>query len=158
MRFLFLCCLSAVPIFVPIYVAMASDSSTIPIRDSVGFTLPSANRSQSAAHADHADSADLAETAKEIAGGQTVPAPAPREGAGVICGAGRGSCGPRVPLSPGTYLVRCGSHHEDGNSYQITVVITGSGGSGRDWAGCPSPTIGRRGVSNRYLTWVSRIG
>ncbi len=155
MRFLFLCCLSAVPILGPIYVAMANDSSTIPIQDSVGFSLPSANRSLSAAHADHAD---LAETAKEIAGGQTVPAPSPGEGVGVICGSGQGSCGWRVLLNPGTYLVRCGSHHEDGNSYQITVVITGSSGSGRDWAGCPAPTIGRRGVSNRYLTWISRIG
>ena len=158
MRILFQCCLLVVPILAPMYVALADDSSSIPIRDSVGFTLPSANRSQSAAHADHADSADLAEAAKEIAGASTVPVPSPGEGIGVICGAGAGSCDWRERLSPGSYVVRCGSHHEDGNSYQITVIITGSGGSGRDWAGCPTPTIGRLGVSNRYLTWISRIG
>ena len=132
----------------------AGDSTSLSVRDSVGFSLPSANRAKTA---DHANRAGTADTARRILGQRPV-APGSRPALGTVCGAGRSSCGQRVSLSPGTYSVRCGSHpHEGGYTYSVTVVITSSG-AGTDWAGCPRPLIGRRGVSNRYLIWVTRIG
>ena len=149
----------------PIWDLKARDSATLVERSTAGFSLPSANRAEVAARAQHAtraefaNRADHAETARiahELVGSGTPP-PA-GEGTGIVCGPGGEVCGSQEPLQPGTYVVRCGSHPHDSMNHQTTVIITGSGGRGAAWAGCPGPTTGRFGIANRYLQWISRVG
>ena len=149
----------------PIWDPMARDSATLTERSSVGFSLPSANRAQFATGAQHAnqakyaDRAEYAETARtaiELLGSGTPPSPG--GGTGIVCGPGAAACSSQEALQPGTYVVRCGSHPHDNTNHQVTVIITGTAGSGAAWAGCPGPTTGRRGISNRYLQWISRVG
>ena len=139
--------------------SVAGDSADLSSMPSVGYSLPNANRAQSAVQADqanHADRADHADTADKVRGQSPISPGLPTPGLGVVCGAGASSCGWRRLLPPGTYIVRCGSHPHDGLDYQATVIITKSGSI--DWAGCPKPIIGRIGISGRYLKWISRVG
>lgn len=154
MRLLLLTCSIMVLWMLEIPGALSGDSASIELQDSVGYSRPSANRASAAEQANrarHADTADriLGEEPGVGEGGSTIKE---------ICGPGTQRCAQRIGLLPGTYMVKCGSHPEDGNWYQVTVVITGESGSAYDWAGCPYGTIARLGISNRYLQLILRIG
>ncbi len=158
MRLLFAFCYALGLCVAPIRDLNARDSATLAERTTVGFSLPSANRAQFAARAERANQADFAETARHILEPVSgTPTPTTGE-TGIVCGLAAAKCGWQVRLDPGTYVVRCGSHPHDSTFHQTTVVITGTAGGGARWAGCPGPTVGRLGISNRYLQWISRVG
>ena len=158
MRLLFVFCYSAALYLAPVWDLNARDSATLAERTAVGFSLPSANRARHAARSDYANRADFAETARQIIEQGTETPSSTDVETGIVCGPGATECGWQVLLEPGTYVVRCGSHPHDSTHHQTTVIITGTAGGGARWAGCPGPTVGRLGISNRYLQWISRVG
>ncbi len=130
--------------------ALSGDSASMPELQSVGYSPPSSNRAQTADSAERANHANTAD--RLLNGGNERPK------LGIVCGAGKSACPTRALLAPGTYLVNCYSDREGNNAYQVSIVITGASGSGSEWAGCPSPKVGRKGVWQRYITWISRTG